>query len=131
MAVSKRDNPEPAMSKPIHAYVAFFFSFSPDDVIKVREERGTFMISVSDLCAESVGQKRVSARCIHEKTRLPGEVGARCITTSDFDTVVRPKLNGCGSHSLVYRGACSLGVLEENVVELGALHLKCSWRLGI
>jgi hypothetical protein len=54
MAVSKRDNPEPAVSEPIHAYVAFLFSFSPGDVIKVREERGTFMMSVSDLYAESV-----------------------------------------------------------------------------
>jgi hypothetical protein len=131
MAVSKRDDPEPAVFEPIHAYVTFFFSFPPDNVIKVREERSAFMMSISDLYAEPVGQERVSTGCIYEKPRLPGEVGSRRITTSDFDAAICAKLNGCGPHPLVHRDACSLGILEEYLVELGALHLKCSWRLGI
>src|SRR5262245_10794900 len=131
MAVSKWDNPEPAMSEPIHAYVALFFSFSPYDAIKVREERRTLMMTVSDLYPESVGQKRVSTGRIYEKTRSTRQLGTRRIATSYFDTVICSKLNSCGAHPLVHGDACLFGVLEEYVVELGSLDLKCSRRPGI
>jgi len=131
MAVSKRDNPEPAVFEPIHAYVTFFFSFSPDNVIKVRKERSAFMMPVSDLYAESVSQERVSTGCIYEKPRSPDKGGSRRITASDFDTAICAKFNARGPRPLAHINACSLGILQEYVVELGALHLKCSRRLGI
>jgi len=86
--VTERDDPEPAMLKPIRAYVACLLSLAAHHVVEMRKSRCAFVVTGPYFGAKRFARNVGAARGINQKSRGPSLLCAFAIFSENIAALV-------------------------------------------